>query len=132
MINLGTDVMSDWSFSNGDVNIVAGTGNLAQAISNRLNTYLDDLSAFYAGYGSTVFDYLGEFNHSTIHEYIKIEVETAVIKDNRVNSVECTVNKISSGQVEGKLNLTLVDGTDVDLNMIITAENTVMITNGVE
>ena len=37
MINLGTDIVSDWSFSDGDLNIVTGTANLAQAIQNRFD-----------------------------------------------------------------------------------------------
>lgn len=132
MINLGTDVMSDWSFSDGDLNIVSGTGNLSQAIANRLNTYLDDLALFYNGYGSNLFDYLGEFNNSNIHEYIKLETEFQVIKDKRIKTAECTVNRIGQGIVEATLNVELIDGTDVDLNMIITNENKVIIQNGVE
>ena len=131
MINLGTDVVSDWCFTDGDLNIVAGTGNLAQAIQNRLNTYIGDLSAFYASYGSQLFDYLGEMNQSNIHEYIKVEVEHAVIQDKRIMAAECTVRRLSGGRVECTLNVTLVDGTDMDLNMIITNENMVNIT-GVE
>lgn len=133
MINLGVDVQSDWSFSDGDLNIVTGTANLAQAIQNRLNTYFDDLNPFYANYGSTLFDLLGDLNHETIHEYIKIEVEDCVVKDNRIRSVDCTVNKISAGQVECELNIILIDETDADLGLIITADNIVVLNiNGVE
>ena len=133
MINLGTDIVSDWSFSDGDLNIVTGTANLAQAIQNRLNTYFDDLNIFYANYGSTLLDLLGDLNHETIHEYIKIEVEDVVVKDNRIRSVDCTVNKIGVGQVECKLNIILIDETDVDLGLIITADNIVVLNiNGVE
>ena len=133
MINLGTDIVSDWSFSDGDLNIVTGTANLAQAIQNRLNTYFDDLNLFYANYGSTLLDLLGDLNHETIHEYIKIEVEDVVVKDNRIRSVDCTVNKIGVGQVECKLNIILIDETDADLSLIITADNIVVLNiNGVE
>ena len=127
MINLGTDVVSNWSFTDGDLNIVAGTGNLAQAIQNRLNTYLDDLNIFYSSYGSTIFDELGELNHPTIHEYIKIEIEYRLIRDNRIKDVVCTVEKIDSGSVECSLDLTLVDETDVSLGLIINADNVVVI-----
>lgn len=127
MINLGTDVVSNWSFTDGDLNIVAGTGNLAQAIQNRLNTYLDDLNIFYSSYGSTLFDELGELNHPTIHEYIKIEIEYRLIRDNRIKDVVCTVEKIDSGSVECSLDLTLVDETDVSLGLIINADNVVVI-----
>ena len=127
MINLGTDVVSNWSFTDGDLNIVAGTGNLAQAIQNRLNTYMDDLNIFYQNYGSTIFDELGELNHPTIHEYIKIELESCLIRDNRINNVVCTVEKIDSGSVECSLDLTLVDETDVSLGLIINADNVVVI-----
>ena len=133
MINLGVDVAADWSFSDGDLNIVTGTNNLAQAIQNRLNTYFDDLNLFYANYGSTLLDLLGDLNHETIHEYIKIELEDVVVKDNRIRSVDCTVNKIGVGQVECSLYLVLVDGSDADLGLIITADNIVVLNiNGVE
>ena len=127
MINLGVDVAADWSFSDGDLNIVTGTNNLAQAIQNRLNTYFDDLNLFYANYGSTLLDLLGDLNHETIHEYIKIELEDVVVKDNRIRSVDCTVNKIGVGQVECSLYLVLVDGSDADLGLIITADNIAVI-----
>lgn len=127
MINLGTDIMTDWSFSDGDLNIVSDTGNLGQAISNRLNTYLNDLNLFYTDYGSTLFDYLGSLNNENIREYIRIEVESTVIKDNRIQGVDCTVKKVQSNAVECVLNLQLVDNTDVSLDLIITAENVVIL-----
>ena len=132
MVNLGSDVVSDWSFEDGDLQTVSGTGNLIQAISNRLNTYTGDLSSFYADFGSILFDYMGELNKPTTHEYIRLEVENELIKDKRIINANCTVNKIGSGEVECTLNVVLVDGSDVDLNMIITSENEVRITNGVE
>ena len=98
MTNLITDIVSNWSFTDGDLNIVTGEGNLVQAIQNRLNTYMDDLSIFYQNYGSTIFDEIGELNHPTIHEYIKIEVESCLIRDNRINNVECTVEKNDNDQ----------------------------------
>lgn len=127
MINLGTDVIGDWSFTNGDVNTVTGTGNLGQAIQNRLNTYIGDLNEFYNEYGSNLFDYMGEMNHNTIHEYIKSEIEFRVVQDKRISNVDCTVSKVSSEQVKCQLHLTLVDGTDFDLNMILTNENAVIL-----
>ena len=127
MINVGTDVIGDWSFTDGDVNIVDGTGNLGQAIQNRLNTYIGDLSDFYNEYGSNLFDYMGELNHPTIHEYIKSEIEFCVVQDKRISSVDCTVSKVSNKQVKCLLQLTLVDGTDMDLSMILTNENAVIL-----
>lgn len=128
MINLGTDIIADWSFnSDGDLNIVSDTSNLGQAISNRLKTYLNDLNLFYADYGSNLFDYLGGLNNENIREYIRIEVESTVIKDNRIQGVDCTVKKVQSDMVECSLNVQLVDNTDVSLNLIITAENIVIL-----
>ena len=132
MINLGTDVINDWSFRNGDLQIVEGTGNLSQALTNRLNTYLDDLILFYGDYGSNLFDYMGEQNKPTIHEYIKVEVEDCIVKDNRVDTCSCTIDKVMNDEVYCNLSLILVDGTDMDLKMIITQENDVTIINGVE
>jgi len=127
MINLGTDVISDWSFEDGDIRIVKSRSNLGQALANRLNTYENVLAPFYNDYGSILFDYMGELNNPNIHEYIKIEVEDCIKKDKRVLSATCTVDKVSSDGVKCTLDIILVDGTDVDLDMIITQENTVVI-----
>lgn len=131
MRRLGTDIKSDWSFnSEGDLNIVSGVDNLGQAISNRLNTYLGDLDLFYQEYGSTLFEYLGEINHETIHEYIRIEIEHAVSNDKRVREINVTVLKKDTKSVECKLDLVLVNNKDVGLNMIISAENIVILNGG--
>ena len=127
MINLATDVIKDWSFNDGDLITVTGIGNLSQAIENRLNTYIGEMNDFYIEYGSQLFDYLGEMNQGNIHQYVKIEIEHSLIQDKRINSVECNITKIGSNEIEGILSLTLVDETDVDLNMIITNDNKVSI-----
>lgn len=122
MINLGTDIDSEWSFANGDLLLVSNYGNLNQAIINRLNTDLDFYSIFYTKYGGRLFEQMGELNHPTIHEYIRIEVEDTVMQDPRIQNVECTVNKHSSNTVECDLMIVLYDETTVtNLNLIIDA-----------
>ena len=41
--HLGTDIKADWSFTDGDINLVSGRSNLGQAIVNRLKA---DLTTF--------------------------------------------------------------------------------------
>lgn len=122
MINLGVDIDSEWSFANGDILLVSNYGNLNQAIINRLNTDLDFYSIFYTKYGGRLFEQMGELNHPTIHEYIRIEVEDTLMQDPRIQNVECTVNKHSSNTVECDLMIVLYDETTVtNLNLIIDA-----------
>lgn len=129
-IDLGTDISSDWSFSNGDINLIRDYGNLSQAIMNRLNTDLDFYQIFYARYGGNLWEHMGDLNHPTIHEYIRIEVEDIILQDPRIAEVECSVTKISRKQVGCTVTVTLYDNTTTTtLNYVINANTGVSITN---
>ena len=129
MIDLGGDISSDWSFSNGDVNTVIDYGNLSQAIMNRLNTSLDFYRMFYPRYGGKLWEHMGDLNHPTIHEYIRIEVEDILKQDPRISYVDVTLHKINSGSVECDLNVTLYDNnTNIEFNYVITTTEGVSIT----
>lgn len=95
---LGTDIRSDWSFTDGDINLVSGKANLGQAIVNRLNSDLTTFT-FYDRYGGNLFEHMGDSNHPSIHEYIKIEVESICRQDPRIKQVECTVTKTESDTI---------------------------------
>lgn len=99
----GTDIHRDWQFSDGDLEIITGDANLGQAIVNRLNADDDWYSQFYTRYGGRLYEHFGDLNHSTIHEYFQIEIESIVSQDPRIAEVECTVNKIETDTVECSL-----------------------------
>ena len=61
-------------------------------------------------------------------QYIETIIPTEEIDDVDFD----TINKVMNDEVYCNLSLILVDGTDMDLKMIITQENDVTIINGVE
>ena len=134
MINLGTDITSDWNFTNGDIDLVSGYPNVKQAIINRLNTDTDFYNIFYPKYGGNLFEHMGELNHPTIHEYIRIEVESIVKQDPRISNVNATVTKNGSSSVNCELNVVFYDNISSDkINLVIDANTGVSInTNIVE
>ena len=95
----GTDINSNFSFTDGDINLVSGTNNLAQAVCNRLNSNLNTYEIFYTKYGGNLLEWLGEQNNSNIQEYIRIEIESILMQDPRITSIEATVTKEDSKTV---------------------------------
>lgn len=132
-INLGTDIYREWSFTNRDLDLVTNYGNIQQAVINRLNTDRDFYSIFYLRYGGNLFEHLGDLNHSTIHEYIRIEIEETLKQDPRIKNIECTVNKINAYSVECNLNILLFNNLDeVTLNLVIDANTGISIMSNME
>jgi len=125
--HLGTDIKADWSFTDGDINLVSGKSNLGQAIVNRLKADLTTF-IFYNRYGGNLFGHMGDLNHSTIHEYIQIEVESILRQDPRIKQVECTVNKTDSDTVNLDLNCMVIGADEiVRLNLILNSNGSVSI-----
>jgi len=129
MINIyGTDINRDWSFDKGDINLVSDTLNLGQAIVNRLNADLDTYSIFYPKYGGDLFEHMGELNHPTIPEYIRIEIETILSQEPRIANLECTVDKNSSNSIECTLNITPIGSDEVvEINLVINEDSYIQI-----
>ena len=124
----GTDIKSDWSFTDGDLNIVKDKINLSQAVVNRLKTDAGTYDIFYKNYGGNLFEEMGELNHPTIHEYIRIEVESILQQDPRINNVECTVNKTYSNGVTIDLKLTPVTEDEVvELNLVWNEDSPILL-----
>ena len=96
----GTDIDDSWTFSNGDINLISGTLNLGQAVKNRLMCDSDFYKNFYQNYGGNLFEEMGELNNGNAHEYLRIEIETILKQEPRINELECIVNKISTDAVE--------------------------------
>ena len=116
----GVDINSSWDFSNGDIELSSGQGNIAQAIYNRLSTDNDWYSDFYLQYGGELYNHLGDFNHPTIHEYIRIEIESILKQEHRIHELECTVNKTSNKEVECQLKITPVGSDEIiPLNLVL-------------
>lgn len=124
----GTDIDATWSFSNGDINLIKGTSNLGQAIYNRLKSDLDTYNMFYNKYGGNLYEHMGDLNHETIHEYIRIEIESILKQEHRIQNLEVTVKKIGVSSVEAKLKITPISSDDVvEYNLILNDDSSIII-----
>lgn len=124
---MGTDIRRDYAFVNGDIILTTGVFNMGQAVLNRLSLYLGDYDIFYAKYGSTIMDEMGELNHPTIHEYIRIEIEECLKQDPRIRSSSARVYKKDNHTVQADLTVLLINDTELELNLILTDDNTIII-----
>ena len=128
----GTDIKSDFTFTNGDINIVSGTQNLGQAICNRLNSDLTTYQEFYARYGGNLLDWLSEYNNANIHEYIRIEIESILSQDPRIRDVSATVSKEDNKTINVALEILTVGSDEVvTINLIIQEDLYVSINDNV-
>ena len=125
--HLGTDIRSDWSFTDGDINLISGKSNLGQAIVNRLKSDLTTF-IFYNRYGGNLFEHFGDKNNPNIHEYIKIEVESICRQDPRIKQVETTVNKTDSETITIDLKLLTISSDEViRYNLILNSDTRILI-----
>lgn len=123
----GTDINSNWSFSDGDINLVTDKANLGQAIVNRLKADLTTF-IFYNRYGGKLFEHFGDKNNPNIHEYIKIEVESICKQDPRIKQVESTVTKTDSETITLDLKLLTISSDEiVRYNLILNSDNSIFI-----
>ena len=123
----GTDINSNWSFTDGDINLVSGKSNLGQAIVNRLQADLTTF-IFYNRYGGNLFEHFGDKNNPNIHEYIKIEVESICKQDPRIKQVESTVTKTDSETITLDLKLLTISSDEIiRYNLILTSDNSILI-----
>ena len=123
----GTDINSNWSFSDGDINLISGKSNLGQAIVNRLKADLTTF-IFYNRYGGNLFEHFGDKNNPNIHEYIKIEVESICKQDPRIKQVESTVTKTDSETITLDLKLLTISSDEIiRYNLILNSDNSIFI-----
>lgn len=115
----GIDIDSSLSFEDGDLKLSKYDDNLIQAVTNRLNTNLDELELFYDDYGSVVTGFLGWRADDTTLHYIQTEVDNVLLKDPRIYRHVSEVEYTGEGKV--RINLTLYTNNDnpVDLNLVI-------------
>lgn len=124
----GTDINSNWTFSNGDIQLINSTSNLGQAIVNRLNSDTDTYDMFYLRYGGELFEHMGDLNQENIHEYIRIEVEHILLQDPRIQNIECEVNKTDTNTIRCELKIRTIASDDiVAFNLILSPDTPILI-----
>ena len=117
---LGIDLNSNLSFSNGDINLIQYEDNLIQGVMNRLNTELDELDLFYVGYGSILTRFLGWKANDETLSFIEAEIENTLENEPRLTSSDATCNYNGNGQVLIDLKLYSIYGEVIDTNMVLT------------
>ena len=123
MDEISVDISHDWTFnSQGDLNIVSDADNIVQAISNRLNTYSDELDTYYIDYGSVLSSYLGWLAEEDTLEFMKIELESVLDEDSRLtdHNVELSLNEDNSVKVD--ISVSFGDGSEVELSLTTNEE----------
>ena len=126
IMELGSDFNRNWSFKDGDLLVVSHTDNLIQAIINRLNTILDSMDDFYMGYGSHLMNFRGARRNKEMLDFIKIELETCLMQDPRIQNPKITVENGVNKQVDIYVVIDFDDETDLTLSLIMTEDGVVI------
>ena len=85
-------------------------------------TNCNTMDMFYYRYGSLLDDYMGDLSNSRVHEYIRIEVEDCLKRDERFKRVVCNVNRCNNG-VDVHIKLLLFNDYETTINLVITEDN---------
>ena len=122
MTDYGTDINSEWDLTDdGDIQIISNTGNLDQAITNRLTCGLDSLDLFYQDYGCNLAQFLGWRKTERTLEFIKLELNNRIKNEPRIIGHTLQVEYIDTG-VEITLQLTLNNDYTHTLNLQLNNE----------
>ena len=122
--DFGVEVNSDWTFIDGDLKLVSYDDNLSQAIRNRLNTNLDELSLFYEDYGSVLSGFLGWKSDEETLSFIKLEVDNCLENDSRLVNFNSEVNYKGNGVLEITINVNY-QGIVKEFNYILNKDGTI-------
>ena len=118
----GTDISNSWEFNeHGDLTLVDNKDNVGQAISNRLQTQLNELDLFYAGYGSFLTQFLGWKKNDSTLEFMRLEIETRLAGDPRLSGYSVSLEYTDNG-VEITINLVLDDGEEYTGNFVLNSD----------
>jgi len=119
IIELGTDLNTNWEFKDGDLILVENKDNLIQSILNRLNSEYDSLDLFYYDYGSVLSNFLGWKRNDETLEFIRLEIEDTLEQEPRLSdfSVEALFNEV--GGILIKLFIVFDDETDFSLSLVL-------------
>ena len=119
LIELGTDINSNWEFKDGDLTLVDNEENIIQSIVNRLNCEYDSLDLYYFEYGSSLSSFLGFPNTPETLEFIKIEIESTLQQDPRLHSFDIEAFYIDTGEIGINIHIVFNEEDDMSLSLVI-------------
>ena len=121
-MDLGIDINSDWNFSDGDLVLVKDDDNILQAVVNRLSCYQPNLEVFYELYGGFITNYLGRKRKPELLEFMKIEIDTILSQDPRINDFETELSFNDNMGIDLHLTVFQIEDEDIELNLVINGE----------
>jgi len=103
----------------GDLDVVSGNYNLGQAIFNRLSTRLGELSEFgHPGYGSRLYELIGEPNNERTREIMKIIVRECLKQEPRIKEIsDIDVRERSRDSADVSITVILIE-SEIALNVV--------------
>ena len=122
---LGTDINSNWSFTDGDLNLISDKENLIQATRNRLNNVLDSLDDFYLNYGSILWRFIGWKSNDMTLKFMEIELENCLNQDPRLTDYTLDLSYGASDTVNINIFVVFDDETEFDMNYILSTDGVV-------
>lgn len=123
IVELGTDFSSSWEFIKGDLVLVNHTDNMRQAIKNRLSCPLDYLD--YDNYGSDIHSFLGGRKNDTVLNFLKIEIETRLIQDPRIQDFEVTTYIKEDDNVGIDIEVNFDEDMDLSMSLVLNNEGVI-------
>ena len=123
IVELGTDISSTREFSKGDLVLVNHTDNMRQAIKNRLSCPLDYLD--YDNYGSDIHSFLGGRKNDTVLNFLKIEIETRLIQDPRIQDFEVTTYIKEDDNVGIDIEVNFDEDMDLSMSLVLNNEGVI-------
>ena len=123
IVELGTDISSTWEFIKGDLVLVNHTDNMRQAIKNRLSCPLDYLD--YDNYGSDIHSFLGGRKNDTVLDFLKIEIETRLIQDPRIQDFEVTTYIKEDENIGIDIEVNFDEDMDLSMSLVLNNEGVI-------
>lgn len=115
----GVDIDRSWSFVDGDLKLVEYDNNIVQAVTNCLNTELDELYVFYTGYGSILKSFLGWKANNLTLNFMKLEIDKALSRDPRLNKFTSMVNYNGNGEIEINIVVSSLNNSNTNVNLVL-------------
>ena len=119
IVELGTDLNSNWEFKDGDLQLVENKTNIKQSILNRLNCDYDSLDLFYYEYGSVLSNFLGWKHNDETVEFIRLEIEDTLNQEPRLTDFDVEVSYDKIGKVLIDLYIVFNDESDFSLSLVL-------------
>ena len=126
-MDVGVDIKSDWSLDETvDLSLAHDEDNLVQAVINRLGCYQPSFEVYYTLYGGFLSEYFGRKRTDETLKFMKIELDTILSQEERINSFTSELSYNPDGSVRVDLSC-IVNDEDVELNLVLSRDGGVSV-----